>query len=230
MSPIYSAIVIGYTVLMLVLIFAKVRVFKVLGLSLILSQCICLYDIFTKVPAQVMWLCNITVFLNIYLLFKFNQKVFDLFYFFGWIGCFFICLMPNNPYAVALKGQPVVWVAYWIKHIAPLVMSVYFFYIEKRKISRWSVYHGAVIWFLAYCGVMYFYNRIFNVNVLYLKEPAPFMEPMGRYYFLISICFGFFWVGILYLIANLLNGVKKQEPKITEVEEEKPVPVRVRKD
>lgn len=217
------AIVLGYAVLTLVLSICKVRIYWILGISLIASQMLCVYDIIFREPAQIAWLCNVAVFMNIFLLFKFNQKVFDLYFFFTWIGCFFICLMPKNPYSLMIKDLPVIWVAYWIKHIAPLVMSIYFIRVEGRRVSRWSCY-TAVAGFLAYCGVMYFYNKYLNQNILYLKEPAPFMEVLGKYYFIIIVPIGYFWVANTYVVTYLLGGVKEKfseernEEQVTEVE------------
>ncbi len=213
MSFISTALVLGFTVAALVLIYFRVRFFWVLGSLLIASQILCVYDIVVRQPAQIMWLCNVAVFMNIFLLFKFNQLIFDVFFFFTWIGCFFICLMPNNPYSVMIKDLPVIWVAYWIKHIAPLLMSIYFIRIKGWRISRWSMYRG-VVGFLAYCLVTYFYNRTFNQNILYLNEPAPFMEALGRHYFIIIVPIGYYWTANVYLVTLLVGGVKKATQKV----------------
>lgn len=209
MNPLYPILVIGYTLATFFLILKRVRFYWVLGSLLILSQIVCVYDIIIRQPSQITWLCNVAVFLNIFLLFKFKQRVFDLFFYFTWIGCFYICLMPINPYSIAIQDQPVIWIAYWIKHITPLLMTIYFIRIEKRKLSHWSMYIG-VVGFLSYCLVIYFYNVAFNENILYLNEPAPFMEPLGPHYFMIIIPIGYYWLGILYLTASLLNGVKSK--------------------
>ncbi len=208
MHPIYTILIFAFTIISLVLISLKVRIFYVLGAFLIGSQLLCLVDIFMRQPAQVVWLCNVTVFMNIFLLFKFNQRLFDLFFYYTWLGCFFICLMPNNFYSNAVKDLPIVWMAYWIKHIIPLLMTFYFFVVQKRRLSTWSVYTG-VVGFLAYCLAIYGYNLFFNENILYLMKPAAFMEPLGKHYFLISICMGYFWVAILQVGTSLMGWVKK---------------------
>lgn len=209
MSTLYTVIVLGFTLISLTLIFFKVRIFWVLGSLLIASQMVCLFDIFRNQPSQVTWLCNMAVFLNIFLLFKFHQKTFDVFFYYTWIGCFYICLMPINPYSLSIKDLPVIWIAYWIKHITPLLMTVYFLYVQKRKLSHWSCYTG-VFSFLSYCAVMYFYNRTFNENILYLNEPAPFMEPLGKYYFLIIVPIGYFCVALMYITVALCGRVKSK--------------------
>lgn len=212
MNPFTIAFVVSFALIGIILTICKLRVFWFLGGSLILSQSICVYDILFRDPAQIIWLCNVAVFLNIFLLFRFHQKVFDIYYCFAWIGCLFICLMPTNPYSVMLKELPIVWVAYWIKHLAPLMMSIYFLYVEKRKLSCWLTYTGAFS-FLVYCFVTYFYNLAFGQNILYLNKPAPFMVNLGNYYFLIAVMLGYFWLGILEMTGILMGVVKYPKRK-----------------
>lgn len=210
MDPLYTAIVLGSTFMLVVLTIAKVKILKLLGAILIVSQAFCLVHILSNQPAQVLWLCNVVVFMQIFLLFKFNQKMFDVAFFFAWTGCFLICFMPNNPYAVMLRATPFFWVTYWIKHIIPLILPIYYFHVKKKKLSRWSIYAGAGS-FLVYCALVYLYNLALNENVFYLMEPAPFMTALGPYYFLIAIILGYFWFSTLYVIANILGWVKTKK-------------------
>lgn len=208
MNSLTIAIVLAFVLISFVSILCRLHFRWVFGSLLILSQCFCIYDIMCKQPAQIMWLCNVTVFINIFLLFKFKQRLFDLFFFYTWVGCFFICLMPKNPYSILLTN-PVIWVAYWIKHITPILMSIYYLYVEKKKLSWWGVYVG-VVGFLIYSFVTYFYNRTFGQNVLYLNEPAPFMRPLGPYYYWVIIPIGYFWMSLLYLIAFMCGRVNEK--------------------
>ncbi|MCH9633799.1 MAG: hypothetical protein S4CHLAM7_05320 [Chlamydiae bacterium] len=207
MHPIYTLIVVGYVSLLLVLTLAKVKIFKLLGVTLIVSQFFCLYHIFINQPSQVVWLCNVVVFMQFFLLFKFNQKLFDVSFFFAWTGCFLICFMPNNPYAQMLRSAPLFWVTYWVKHIVPLILPIYFFHVKKKKLSRWSIYSAAGF-FLVYCASVYLYNLALNQNIFYLMEPASFMKGLGSYYFMIAIVLGYLWFSTLYVIANVLGWVK----------------------
>lgn len=209
MNPFTVTLVLGFTVVSLVLIFMRVQFMKVLAALLIGSQFICVYDIILRQPAQIAWLCNVSVFMNIFLIFKFNQKIFDVFFFYTWLGCFYICMMPINPYSMMIKDLPLVWVAYWIKHLAPLLFTLYFFYVEKRKLSWWGLYRG-VFAFFAYCFCLYFYNILLNQNVLYLNHPAPFMVPLGKYYYWIIVQFGYVWVSLLYSIVVICKRVKSK--------------------
>lgn len=217
MGVIPTLIVLAFTATTLILTFLRYRIYWFLGVSLIVSQLFCVYDILTREPAQIFWLCNVAVFLNIFLLFKFNQTVFNLFFYFSWLGCFFICLMPINAYSLMIKDLPLIWIAYWIKHLVPLIMSFYFIRVEGWRLSRWSYYYG-VVGFLCYSFVTYFYNLAFGQNILYLNEPAPFMEPMGRYYFWVAVPLGYFWVGILYSLILFFGGVKKSKSESEELQ------------
>lgn len=213
MSGIYTLIVLGFTILIVSLTLAQFKILPFLCASLIVSQLFCLVHIFMNQPSQVVWLCNVVVFMQIFLMFRFNQRLFDYSYFFAWTGCFIICFMPNNPYAVLLRSTPIFWVTYWIKHIIPLVVPIYFFVVQKRKLSRWSIYSSALA-FLVYCACIYFYNKALDQNIFYLMKPAPFMKGLGPYYFVIAIVLGYCWFATLYVVANIMGWVKtKKEEK-----------------
>lgn len=207
MPAVYTAIVVGTTLLFFLAAIAKVRILFLLGLTLIVSQLFCITHIMMNQPSQIVWLCNVVVFMQIFLLFKFNQRIFDMSFFFAWTGCFIICFMPNNPYAQMLKSTPIFWMTYWIKHLVPLVLPIYYFRVKKKKLSRWSIYYAAM-GFLIYTGLVYLYNLALNQNIFYLIEPAPFMKSLGPYYFLIAIVLGYCWFSTLYVIANLMGWVK----------------------
>lgn len=207
MNPLYTSIVVGYSLLLLTLTIAKVRIVKLLGASLIVSQLFCIYHILTHQPSQIVWLCNVVVFMQIFLLFKFNQRMFDLSFFFAWTGCLLICFMPNNPYAVMLRSTPVFWVTYWIKHIIPLILPVYWMHVERKKLAPWAVYRG-VVGFLVYCACIYVYNRVLGENIFYLIEPAPFMSALGPFYILIAFSLGYLWFATLYVLANIMGWVR----------------------
>ncbi len=223
MDSVYVYALFGFVALFIFLIFCKVKVFAVLGVLLVISQIFCLVDIFRRYPSQVLWLCNLCVFLNIYLLFFFRQKLFDTYFFFTWIGCFFICLMPNNPYAVGLKVRPLFWMTYWIKHLIPLLMSFYFIRVKKRRLSEGSVYFAALM-FLIYCGFIYLFDLFSGENVFYLLEPAPFMEPLGEHYFLIAIALGFLWVALVYAFMSFTGCVRYGKEKETNEDPSAPSP------
>lgn len=218
MNAFTISFVLGFTALTFLCTALRKRIYWLLGGSLIFSQLICVYDIIIRDFSQIIWLCNVAVFLNIFLLFKFVQRVFDLYFCFTWLGCFMICLMPVNPYSMMIKDLPLVWVAYWIKHIVPIVMSIYFIRVERRKLSAWFIYTG-VVGFLSYCFVTYFYNLGLDKNVLYLNHPAPFMEALGPYYFFIAIPLGYYWLAILQVIGILCNAVQKPSDRYKETQE-----------
>jgi hypothetical protein len=225
MAPIYSSLVIGFILILFILTLLRARISKLLGISLVFSQCFCLIHISMNQPSQVVWLCNVVVFMQIFLLFKFNQKIFDMVFYFAWTGCFIICFMPNNPYALMLKSTPIFWVTYWLKHLIPLVIPIYFLHVQKRKLSGWSIYTGA-LYFLIYCGSVYLYNLVFNQNIFYLMEPAPFMGGLGKFYFLISITLGYLWFATLYVIASSFGWVRgnqeREEQKLFKITSQSP--------
>lgn len=210
----YTLFVVGFTLFAFFATLAKWRILWLLGAALILSQLFCLTHIFMNQPSQVVWLCNVVVFMQIYLLFKFNQRLFDYSFFFAWTGCFIICFMPNNPYALMLKSTPIFWMTYWIKHLIPLILPIYYFHVKKKQLTRWAIYR-ATLGFLVYCGLIYLYNLALNQNIFYLMKPAPFMKSLGPYYFLIAIILGFCWFSVLYVSANVLGWVKtKKEVRV----------------
>ncbi len=212
----YVLIVVGFILFSFLATLARMRILWLLGSVLIISQLFCLTHIFMNQPSQVVWLCNVVVFMQIYLLFRFNQRIFDYSYFFAWTGCFIICFMPNNPYAQMLKNTPIYWMTYWIKHLIPLIMPIYYFHVKKKRLTRWSIYRSSLV-FLIYCGLIYLYNLALNQNIFYLMKPAPFMKNLGPYYFLIAIILGFCWFSVLYVSANILGWVKsKKDEKVTD--------------
>ncbi|NQU68503.1 MAG: hypothetical protein HQ510_11215 [Candidatus Marinimicrobia bacterium] len=156
-------------------------------------------------PHYQVWLCNFTALFTLILGVKFSQRLFDIVFYFAWTGDVFTFIVPDNQTLPSVDQYPIVWVAYWLKHIAPLVYTVYLIKVKGRQISK-----NGIIWafvgMAAYTLMMAGYNVIFNQNILDLQEPTVKIEA----YFGAWPLYVFVNMTILALWYYLIHSVGKR--------------------
>ena len=197
--------------------FTKNRSAKwIIGVTLIVSQTLATIHNIRINPHQVLWLCNITATLGIILLFTFRQRLFDLFVFFSWAGDILTLLIPDSVTLPSVDTYPVFWISYWLKHISPLVLTVYFFYHERRKISYQAITFVIGIMF-TYTALIYVWDVIFDQNIMDLIEPTLDLErAFGSWpiYVFVDILIALVWFGAIYMLAVRLGFVARAKQKI----------------
>lgn len=159
-----------------------------------------------------MWLCNITATLGIILLFTFRQRLYDLFVFFAWTGDILTLLLPDSITLPPVESHPMFWFSYWLKHISPLSLTIYFFYHERRTISHRAITLAMGI-MLAYTAGMYVWDVIFDQNIMDLRWPTVAFEKTfcpWPVYILVDMFIALVWYGIIYVIAKRLGLVSKK--------------------
>ena len=124
---------------------------------------------------NILWLCNITCALALYLSFNFQQKLFGLFFFFVWSGNLLTLLIWPNPVAPDLLQNPMSWVTFYLKHIAPMILVWSLVKHEKRQIRPNAVIH-TIIFMVIYIFILYPYNIYFDQNIMDLVEPTINIE------------------------------------------------------
>jgi uncharacterized membrane protein YwaF len=110
----------------------------------------------------------------------------------------------------------VFWISYWLKHISPLVLTVYFFYHERRKISYQAITFVIGIMF-TYTALIYVWDVIFDQNIMDLIEPTLDLErAFGSWpiYVFVDILIALVWFGAIYMLAVRLGFVARAKQKI----------------
>jgi len=205
------------TAILLVLLFTKNPNTKwIVGTTLIISQVLATIHNVRINPHQVLWLCNITATLGIILLFTFRQRLFDIFIFFAWTGDVFTLLIPDSVTLPPVDTYPIFWISYWLKHISPLTLTLYFFYHERRSISYRAITFVIGIMF-AYTAVMYVWDVIFDQNIMDLRWPTVEIErsfgPWPVYIF-VDMLIAMMWYGVIYTLAGRLGVIAEAQRKI----------------
>ncbi len=143
--------------------------------SLIIAFFFTSYHNFLFHPHYQVWLCNFTALFAIILLIRFNQLMFDIMFYFAWVGDVFTFIVPNNQTLPSVNEYPIVWVAYWLKHIIPLCITIYLLFSENRRLSKHSMWISFSTFFVYTCFIAV-YNVIFNQNIMDLQYPTVAIE------------------------------------------------------
>lgn len=135
-------------------------------------------------PHLLLWLCNITALLGLFLCFMFHQKLFEVFFYFAWSGDLLTLMIVNNPVAPPLEIYPVSWMGFMLKHIIPLLLTIHFIKNENRRLTE-TAFKTALIALIGYAVFIVGYNWIFDQNILDFREPTLAIEyafgPWPRY-------------------------------------------------
>jgi uncharacterized membrane protein YwaF len=156
------------------------------------------------------WLCNITAVLAIVTYFRYSPRVFDVFVYFAWTGDLFTLLGWDNPLCPPLERSPAPWAAFWLKHIAPLALSVYMFRAEGRRVTRTGV-RLALATMTIYACLMYVYDVLLDQNILDLIAPSiPADQAFGPWpmYVVVNVILCFCWYAALHWCLKRLGLVE----------------------
>ncbi len=160
-------------------------------------------------PHLVFWLCNFTAFFALILFFKFHQGLFNVFFYFVWTGDVFTLLVINNPVCPPIDTYPLSWLGFYLKHITPILFSIYLLRVEKRRLSQHALIM-AITTMLIYTGLMAIYNSIFDQNILDLRYPTlPIEEAFGPWpwYVVVNFIIAFTWYLVIHFVSKRLKIV-----------------------
>ena len=184
--------------------FSRNKVGKIfLWITLCISFSITSYHNLALHPHYQVWMCNFTALFALIILLQFKQILFDIFFFFSWVGDVFTFIVPNNQTLPDIHEFPITWMAYWLKHIIPLCITIYLIFSEKRRLSKnaiWVAFTSMIV----YVCFMGGYNVIFNQNIMDLRYPTVEIEhyfgPWPIYIFIDMII-----VLIWYLLIDIIQ-------------------------
>jgi len=160
-------------------------------------------------PHLLLWLCNITAVIGLVLSLWFHQKIFEIFFYFVWSGDLLTLLIWPNPVCPPLETYPLSWAGFYLKHTAPLALTVLFISQGHRLNSNaaWI----ALKTMLAYTGFIAIYNLIFDQNLLDLRYPSiDIMKLFGPWpiYVLVNVLLALLWYYIIHAITKRLKIIK----------------------
>ncbi|MBC8323349.1 MAG: hypothetical protein H8E70_07260 [Candidatus Marinimicrobia bacterium] len=160
-------------------------------------------------PHLIIWLCNITAVIGLLLSFRFNQKLFEIFFYFAWTGDLLTLLIWPNPISPPLDTFPLSWAGFILKHTAPLALTILF--IKQGKLLNKDAVWTALKVMLVYAGFIVIYNFVFDQNILDLRYPTLDIEHLfGDWpiYVCVNILLALLWYAIIHFITNRLKLVK----------------------
>ncbi|MBL7013663.1 MAG: YwaF family protein [Candidatus Marinimicrobia bacterium] len=162
-------------------------------------------------PHLVLWLCNITCLIAIYLTVRFHQRLFDIFFFLVWSGDLFTLLIIDNPVCPPLKTASIYWLAFYLKHVGPILFTLYLI-IRKNKRVRKTGLKDALSFMFSYAIIIFIYDIMFNQNILDLMEPTLDIERMfGPWpiYVIVNILLAILWFWGIQVVGMRIGIVKK---------------------
>ncbi|HBR86272.1 MAG TPA: hypothetical protein DEA65_00310 [Candidatus Marinimicrobia bacterium] len=160
-------------------------------------------------PHLIIWLCNITAVIGLILSFRFNQKLFDIFFYFAWTGDLLTLLIWPNPVSPPLETYPLSWAGFVLKHTAPLALTILF--IKQGQLLNKNAAWTALKVMLIYAGFISIYNLLFDQNILDLRYPTLDIELLfGDWplYIGVNILLAFIWYYVIHVITNRMKLVK----------------------
>lgn len=182
--------------------YAKMVVAVVLTISLSITSS---YN-FLYYPHYQVWLCNITALLTIIVAIRYSQFLFGIIFYFAWTGDLLTFFISNNQTVPSIETHSIVWIAYWLKHICPLVFTVIII-MSGKKLSYHSC-RNSLLAMLLYTVLVAVYNIIFNQNILDLMEPTLAIEkwfgPWPIYIF-VDVIVVILWYLSIQKVTNLLK-------------------------
>jgi hypothetical protein len=160
-------------------------------------------------PHLILWLCNITAVIGLFLSFRFDQKLFEIFFYFAWTGDLLTLLIWPNPISPPLATFPLSWAGFILKHTAPLALTILF--VKQGRLLNKDAAWTALKVMLLYAGFISIYNLVFNQNLLDLRYPTLDIERLfGDWpiYVCVNILLALLWYAIIHFITNRLKLVK----------------------
>ena len=161
----------------------------------------------THDPNLILWLCNFTVLLGLFLCFRYYQMVFDVFFYFCWTGGLLTLLIIDNPVAPPMDTHPVAFIGFILKHSIPLILTVHFIKNDHQKLSKKAMRNGLFVMCI-YALIVVIYNPIFDQNILNFRYPTLDIEkvfsPWPLYVF-VNIAVTLIWYKIIDIVTNKLG-------------------------
>ena len=147
--------------------------------------------------------------MGLILSFRFNQKLFDIFFYFAWTGDLLTLLIWPNPVSPPLETYPLSWTGFVLKHTAPLALTILF--IKQGRLLNKNAAWTALKVMLIYAGFISIYNLLFDQNILDLRYPTLDIELLfGDWplYIGVNILLAFIWYYVIHVITNRMKLVK----------------------
>jgi hypothetical protein len=147
--------------------------------------------------------------MGLILSFKFNQKLFGIFFYFVWTGDLLTLLIWPNPVSPPLTTFPLSWAGFILKHTVPLALTIFF--IKQGQLLNKNAAWTALKVMLMYAGFVAIYNLVFDQNILDLRYPTLVIERFfGEWpiYVCVNILLTLLWYTLIHFITNRLKLVK----------------------
>lgn len=147
--------------------------------------------------------------MGLILTFMFNQKLFEIFFYFAWTGDLLTLLIWPNPVSPPLATNPLSWAGFILKHIAPLALTILF--IKKGRLFNRDAVWTALKWMLVYTGFIAIYNLVFDQNILDLRYATLDIELLfGDWplYVGVNILLALGWYYLIHFITMRLKMIK----------------------
>lgn len=160
-------------------------------------------------PHLLLWLCNITAVIGLVLSFWFNQKLFEIFFYFAWTGDLLTLMIWPNPVSPPLTTFPLSWTGFILKHSAPLALTILF--IKQGRLLNRDAAWTALKAILVYAGFIAVYDFVLGQNILDFRYPSiDIMKHFGSwpYYIIVNVALALLWYYIIHAIAKRLKIIK----------------------
>lgn len=147
--------------------------------------------------------------MGLVLSFKFQQKLFEVFFYFAWTGDLLTLMIWPNPVCPPLEIYPLSWAGFYLKHTAPLALTILYFR-QGRLLNKDAVWI-ALKFMLVYTAFVVIYNTVFDQNLLDLRYPTMDIERLfGEWpiYVGVNILLTLFWYYLIHLISILFRIIK----------------------
>lgn len=147
--------------------------------------------------------------MGLVLSFKFQQKLFEVFFYFAWTGDLLTLMIWPNPVCPPLEIYPLSWAGFYLKHTAPLALTILYFR-QGRLLNKDAVW-TALKFMLVYTAFVVIYNTVFDQNLLDLRYPTMDIERLfGEWpiYVGVNILLTLFWYYLIHLISILFRIIK----------------------
>jgi len=118
-------------------------------------------------------LCDISRILAGFLMFRFNQRLFEFILLLGLGGALQSFLTPE----IAMIYNPLTHVDYYLSHILIMIVGLYFFYVKEKRPRKNSWLYSFIIglFLMAFLGV---FNYFSNGNYMFLSEKPIVENPL----------------------------------------------------
>lgn len=164
------------------------------------------HNAFGPVDALPLYPCRITTLFVLFLLFKWNTKLFHFTFYWGIIGAFLALLSPDTN---GLGFPNVMFIQFFLGHAALLIGTVFLAVIHDYKPNQahlFKTYQYSAIYFLS----ILFINEWLGSNYAYLRTapPTPFLSGIPAYPYHVPLL-----VIVMFSLFALVNLLYKMSQK-----------------